>query len=159
MGTNRGPWRLLVPVARYELLARLEKLLGKGTGSLVMHIHPLEVLLRHSRAWVASEWFDQNSGAGLSRGPRPGYPFPMPGSPGPTVQAPMFVPDPHRQLNDMRTVPFIVRNFHRRYGRWPKNLAEVKAFADAKANFQPEIPVSSRATWRTPRSLPRPTAD
>jgi hypothetical protein len=146
-GTNRGPWRLLVPVGRYEWVARLEKLLGKRIGSLDSQLRVLDSLLQRSRAWVASEWFDEPSSE-LDRpwGPTvPGLSNRPPGafSRAP-VPAPRVPPGLAMQLHhdDTQTFFFIVRNFSLRYRRWPQNMAEVKKFAADPANLQPEFPAA-----------------
>ena len=59
--------------------------------------------------------------------PASAYPRPLPGS-------------PVRPDDSIQTMMFILRNFQAHYKRWPANMAEVKAFANDTANFQPEFP-------------------
>jgi hypothetical protein len=63
-GTNHGPWRVLLPTVRYQTFARLEWLLKKSpkNSSLfngwLCRYRLVDTLLRYSRFWVASDWFD-----------------------------------------------------------------------------------------------------
>src|ERR1041385_1526062 len=58
-GSNRGPWRVLVPVTRYELPGRLDALFHQRLGTLGMKFGLLKRLLRNSRTWIASDWFEE----------------------------------------------------------------------------------------------------
>jgi hypothetical protein len=71
-GTNHGPWRLLVPVSRYELFARGESVFHRPLGSWVTKFSLLATLLRRSQTWVASDWFDDHTRDRFPRFPTPG---------------------------------------------------------------------------------------
>jgi hypothetical protein len=70
-GTNHLPWRLLVPVSRYEVFARGESLFRKPLGTWINKFPPLASLLRRSQIWVASDWFDESTPGNLIRVPPP----------------------------------------------------------------------------------------
>jgi hypothetical protein len=71
-GTNHGPWRMLVPVSRYELLARGESLFHQPLGAWANKFSLLATLLRRSQTWVASDWFDDHTRDRFPRFPTPG---------------------------------------------------------------------------------------
>jgi hypothetical protein len=144
-GTNHGPWRVLLPVTRYELLARVEKLLGLRLGTFAITSPLFASLLGGSRTWVKSDWFDEPSHDILSP-----YTNPHARLPGPHGDfadrfrnnfRPDF-PDQRREVEESQMFFFIARNFRARFNRWPTNFAETKSFAADRANLQPEFPAA-----------------
>jgi hypothetical protein len=134
-GTNYGPWRVLLPVTRYDLIARLETLFGKRVGTLMSNSRALESLLRHSSKWVASDWFDEPIGRAMGPWRRDidlGH---------------GMASDFESHQEDSQTFLFVIHHFHTRYRRWPTNFAEVKLFAATKAYLQPEIPARYNESW------------
>ena len=132
-GTNHGPLRVLVPVTRYGLLARLESLFHQPMGSFAMKSPRLKNLLRNSKTWIASEWFDGES----TDGP---YPF------------------ANRAIRiESQNLKNLLHAFYGRFQRWPTNVSEVASYA--KAASQP-VPASrfDDATFMQVRTGGSPSA-
>ena len=134
-GTNYGPWRILLQVAPYDLIAHLETLFGKKVGTLMSNSRALESLLRHSSKWVASDWFDEPIGPAMGSWRRD---IDLGHGMASHIES-------HRE--DSQTLFFVISHFHTRYRRWPTNFAEVKLFAATKAYLQPEIPACYNESW------------
>src|ERR1041385_4155129 len=71
-GSNGSPWRVLVPVTRYELPGRLDALFHQRLGTLGMKFGLLKRLLRNSRTWIASDWFEEGPPSFGGFSPPPG---------------------------------------------------------------------------------------
>lgn len=166
-GTNHGPWRLLVPISRYDLFARGESLFHQPLGYWINRFSPLASLLRHSQTWIAGDWFDDST-HGRPRFPTPGsanltsneialvqkeelermkltefmVPPPVPRlTPGlnPPTNMP-WNPSDFRVQGSPSEVPVfmsLLRDFQSRSNRWPTNISEVATFANSTGRASP----------------------
>jgi hypothetical protein len=139
-GTNHGPWRLLVPVSRYGLFARAETLFGQPVGTLVAKFRPLNSLLRSSRTWVASEWFDEPApstfgNSGFIRPPAPGDNLLVQPGAGDFTRS-SAIPS-QNSAEESRVFMNLLRDFYGQSQRWPTNIAEAAAFATNRSQPAP----------------------